>query len=226
MKMFKPKISILGDSISTYEGYQPYGYSIYYRDDRLYDNELENVNDTWWMQVIDAIGGELDVNASISGSTVAGRFFPSACSDERCSALGTTDAPDLILVYMGTNDRGFSVPVGMERATDMNSFYGAYRQMLKKIKKNYPSAKIVCATLPMGRLNAENRAEYDRFMREDSGYDEAIVKAVAAEGCILADIAAFGERYETLDYCHPTREGHKMLAALWLRALNLSGGNI
>lgn len=223
MNMVRPKISILGDSISTYEGYQPYGYSVYYRDDRLYDNGLESANDTWWMQVIGALGGELAVNASFSGSMVAGRFFPSACSDERCSAPGIAEAPDLILIYMGTNDRGFSVPIGMERPTDTNSFYGAYRQMLQKLRKNYPFAKIVCATLPMGRLNTEDKTGYDRFQREDASYNEAIAKAVAAEGCILADIAASGERYETLDYCHPTREGHKTLADLWLKALDLSG---
>lgn len=219
MKTDRLKISILGDSISTYEGYQPYEYSVYYRDDRLYENGLESVNDTWWMQVIAAMGGELDVNASFSGSTVAGRFFPAACSDERCSALGADEAPDLILIYMGANDRGLSVPVEMEKPTDTNSFYGAYRRMLQKLKKNYPSAKIVCATLPMGCLETENKAEFDRFQREDATYNKAIAKAVAAEECILADIAAFGERYETLDYCHPTRDGHKTLAALWLRAL-------
>lgn len=222
MSKRKPKISILGDSISTYEGYQPYGYSVYYQDDRLYDNELESVEDTWWMQVIGALGGELYINDSFSGSTVAGMFFPSACSDERCSALGAEDAPDMIFVYMGTNDRGLSVPLGMENPADPNGFYGAYRQMLKKIKLNYPFAKIVCATLPTGRLQEGDAGGYD----EDTGYNEAIARAVAEEGCMLADIAAFGKRYETLDDCHPTRAGHKTLAGLWLKALGLSGENI
>lgn len=222
MKPVRPKISVLGDSISTYEGYQPYGYSVYYRDDRLCDNGLESVNDTWWMQVIHALGGELQVNGSFSGSMVAGALFPSACSDERCLVLGESGAPDMILIYMGTNDRGFSVPVGTKRSTCADSFYGAYRLMLQKLRKMYPSAKIVCATLPMGRLKTEDPTAYDRFMREDEDYNEAIRSAVAAEGCILADIAAFGERYETLDFCHPTREGHKTLAALWRKALDFT----
>lgn len=51
------KISILGDSISTYVGYNPYGYAVYYKDDRLCDNDITDVNDTWWKQVIDALGG-------------------------------------------------------------------------------------------------------------------------------------------------------------------------
>lgn len=211
------KISILGDSISTYEGYQPYGYSVYYREERIYENDLESVKDTWWMQVIDALGGELCANDSFSGSTVTGDFFPAACSDKRCSALG--EDPDLILIYIGSNDRGFEASVGMEDPADSHGFYGAYRLMLKKIKKNYPSSKIVCGTLPMGRLKEDDPTRYDRFMREDPRYDEAIVRAAADEGCLLADVASFGERYETLDFCHPTKEGHKTLASLWLKSL-------
>ena len=42
------KISIPRDSISTYVGYNPYGYSVYYKDDRLYDNDITSVDDTWW----------------------------------------------------------------------------------------------------------------------------------------------------------------------------------
>lgn len=53
---------------------------------------------------------------------------------------------------MGTNDRGFEMPIGVDNPEDPKSFYGAYRIMLRKIKKNYPLAKIVCGTLPMGRL--------------------------------------------------------------------------
>ncbi len=77
------KISILGDSISTYVGYNPYGYHVYYRDDRLYDNDITSVNDTWWKQVIDAIGGELCINNSYSGSCVAGTFESYFHIDER-----------------------------------------------------------------------------------------------------------------------------------------------
>ena len=211
-------ISILGDSISTYIGYQPYGYKVYYREDRLYDNELESVDDTWWMQVIDALGGTLCVNNSYSGSTVRGGFFPAACSDERCSSLHGEHAPDLILLYIGTNDRGYNVPLGMEEPLDSETFYGAYRLMLQKIKRNYPSAKIVCATLPMGKLQGGGDLD-DIFKREDTRFDEAIKRAVREENCILADIASFKEPYESLDYAHPTKNGHRTLAELWLKAL-------
>lgn len=55
--MYKLKISILGDSISTYAGYNPPCYPVYYKDDKAYENDIVSVNDTWWKQVIDAVGG-------------------------------------------------------------------------------------------------------------------------------------------------------------------------
>ena len=91
--------------------------------------------------------------------------------------------------------------------------------MLKQLKANYPSAKIVCATLLMGKLKDTINLAYDRFMREDDRYNEAIRLAVKEEECLLADIALSGERYETLDYCHPTKCGHKLMAKLWVDAL-------
>lgn len=217
--MPKYKVSILGDSISTYIGYNPRGYAVYYKDDKAYDNEINSVNDTWWKQVIDGLGGELCVNNSYSGSLVTGAFAPSACSAERCASLHDETAPDIILIYMGTNDRGFEMNLGENRPDDTMGFYGAYRAMLRQIKNNYPTAKIVCGTLLMGRLQAGQNLAYDRFMKEDMRYNGVIRLAVKEEGCLLADIALADERYETLDYCHPTKSGHKEMAKLWLAEL-------
>ena len=213
------KISILGDSISTYEGYLPYGYPAYYREDVNYDNGLESVDDTWWMQVINALG-VLCVNNSFSGSFVAGNSPACASSDERCSALHGESTPELILIYMGTNDRGLGLEIGAEKPLERYFFYGAYRLMLQKIKKNYPAAKIVCATLPAGRDREGRYSEYDVYNEKDSRYDEAIRAAVKEENCLLADLAAFKERYDTRDLLHPDRNGHKLLASLWLKELS------
>ena len=217
--MPKYKVSILGDSISTYIGYNPRGYAVYYKEDKAYDNEINSVDDTWWKQVIDGLGGELCVNNSYSGSLVTGAFAPSACSAERCASLHDETVPDIILIYMGTNDRGFEMNLGENRPNDTMGFYGAYRAMLRQIKNNYPTAKIVCGTLLMGRLQAGQNLAYDRFMKEDMRYNGVIRLAVKEEGCLLADIALADERYETLDYCHPTKSGQKEMAKLWLAEL-------
>lgn len=215
------KISVLGDSISTYEGWNPYGYAVYYKDDVAYENGIFSVNDVWWKKTIDSVGGKLCVNNSYSGSFVSGMGATSACSEERCSFLDGGDKPDLILVYMGTNDRGYGVKIGTEEAENAQCFYGGYRIMLKRLKVNYPTAKIVCATLLVGYLkNYKYIPMAPEDMKTVERYNEAIRLAVNEEGCFLADIALSDERYETLDYCHPTAEGHKTLAKLWIEHLN------
>lgn len=215
----KYQISILGDSISTYAGYNPPENAVYYRDDRLYDNELESVDDTWWMQVIAALQGELVINESFSGSLVAGTSEACGCSDKRCSNLHAAQKPNLILVYMGTNDCGTIRNIGMERPNDCECFYGAYRTMLQKIKRNYPEAKIVCATLPTWQCGGWGGEFAEEFARRAVRYNDAIKAAVQEESCLLADLACFDERYESNEDCHPNKRGHAQLASLWLKAL-------
>ena len=105
-------VSILGDSISTYEGYNPEGYSVYYYGPWLYQNEMTSVYDTWWAKTNQALRAYLCINNSFSGSRVTGGQFPSASSRERTSALHKEPySPDIILVYIGFNDFGGGVPV-------------------------------------------------------------------------------------------------------------------
>ncbi len=204
----KLKISILGDSISTYAGFNPYGYAVYYAGDKIIENGLASVDDTWWKQVIDGLGGVLCENNSYSGSLVWGNNETCACSEERCSALHNENTPDVILIFMGTNDRGYNVGV--------QKFYDAYCTMLRRIKKNYPAAKIVCATLLLGYERGDSYASVEIA---EFDYNNAIRKAVNDEGCLLVDIAATRKRYETLEGCHPTKNGHSLIAKLWLDKL-------
>ena len=59
------RFCVLGDSISTYEGYTPASvvfYDSYFQ--RL--TGVTSVNDTWWMQVINGLGGILHFHQRIS----------------------------------------------------------------------------------------------------------------------------------------------------------------
>ena len=105
-------VSILGDSISTYEGFNPEGYAVFYDKRVQLLNGLDSVYDTWWAKVNQSLKAYLCVNNSYSGSTVSGVEFPSAGSDVRCSGLHTPlHQPDLILIYLGFNDFGRGVRV-------------------------------------------------------------------------------------------------------------------
>lgn len=92
-------LSVMGDSISTFEGYNPYGFAVYYKEDVAYENDLKTAADTWWMQVADYFGWEICVNNSYSGSLVADVGYSSACKEERCSLLSSDNNPDIILIY-------------------------------------------------------------------------------------------------------------------------------
>lgn len=209
------RISVIGDSISTYEGWTPYGFAVYYKDDIAYENGINCIGDMWWRQVLDCFGGELCVNNSYSGCLVAYTGFTSASSVERCSLCG--DNPDVILIYVGTNDRGYGMNTDDGDAPE--SFYGGYRIMLRRLKANYPSAKIICATLLTGYKKGLKKTVSDEERNHAEKYNAAIRRAVKDENCILADIALSGERYETLDYCHPTKAGHSTIAKLWIEKL-------
>lgn len=212
--------SIVGDSISTYDGYNPWGYAVYYKDDILYDNEMVGVEDTWWMSLINCVRGKLGVNNSYSGSLVSGKYAPAGCSEERCQALHEVEKPDVILIYMGANDLGWEVPIGLDEYENTEKFYGAYRTMLQKIKKHYPEAKIICGTLLNAYLSgAEKRPTNESLLKETAEYNQAIRLAVQEEGVLLADIANFGRRYQTRDLLHPDKTGHRQIAKLWLKCL-------
>lgn len=216
----KYKVSILGDSISTYFGFTDFDYPIYYTEVRALINGIKSVDDIWWKQVIEHIGGELCVNNSYSGSLVTGESSSSACSKERCTRLSNESFPDIVLIYIGTNDRGELVSVGNEEVSGTDTFYGAYRVMLRRIKENYPEAKIFCGTLLFpyreGSGEKKQRGKLPIFAEE---INNAIKFAANKEGCLVADLASYNEQYETLEYCHPTKAGHKTIATLWLKAL-------
>ena len=69
-------ISILGDSISTYQGFQPPGYAVYYQDYYRHVNELNSVYDTWWAKVNQYLRAYICVDNAYSGSKVTGAEFP------------------------------------------------------------------------------------------------------------------------------------------------------
>ncbi len=216
------KISILGDSISTYQGCNPDNYEVYYQDKAADENGLVSVNDTWWAQVINHLGGQLLVNNSYSGSRVCDEDFPSARSFERISHLGTLqNSPDIILIYMGFNDfaRGFGVYENMFMFK-APTFYESYKDMIEKIKCNYKGSKIICGTLMKTHIKDNDDWQFpsNRSDIKIDMYNEAIMKIGDETSVFVADIGKY-QAYETLDAKHPTNLGHKIIAKSWISEL-------
>lgn len=104
----KRLFSVYGDSISTFEGVTPDGWSIFYTGEQREATGVQTPADTWWMQVINHFGGELLANAAWSGCVCEGNVFPQGASERRIAALERDGkAPDDILIYIGINDYGW-----------------------------------------------------------------------------------------------------------------------
>lgn len=125
------KISILGDSISTYAGENAQSASdshtiadgtyTYAGNHCRYPNDyLKNVNDTYWKMLINEFGMTLGINDSWAGSCVSWDGTEGSdkganiyiASPTRIGHLDDNGTPDIILVNAGTNDIGKDVPIG------------------------------------------------------------------------------------------------------------------
>lgn len=154
------RVSILGDSYSTFEGWvQPEWNAIYYypetseRSNKI--NDVKMVEQTWWYQVVHNMGYVLEKNNSFSGSTICYTGyrdkdgFHKDYSDRsfigRAADLGH---PDVILVCGGTNDSWCEAPVGEYKWSRWNNddlyyFRPAMAKMCSELKILYPRARIL-----------------------------------------------------------------------------------
>lgn len=97
------KVSILGDSYSTFQGIIPANYSTFYPNNQ---NDVKEVEQTWWSLYIKAKGYELEKNDSWSGTTICGTGY-GRMDSSRSNFISRVDSlgnPDIIFVFGGTND--------------------------------------------------------------------------------------------------------------------------
>lgn len=230
-RYYGKQFSILGDSISTLEGYNPKGYKVFYSGDNCIKSFVLQMADTWWDKVISFFGGELLVNNSWSGSKVTksaeqSQLFPSGCSDERTSSLHINDVkPDVILVFLGTNDWAFGAKTGNETnipGEDNNEiFESAYHNMLLKLIRNYPQSEIWCCTLSETIISANPDF---RFPHKYAGthidvYNEIIRKMAWKNKCRIIDLCNYKIPYDSIDGFHPTDCGMETIARIVIREM-------
>ncbi len=218
-------VSILGDSISTFEGCNTKGYSIYYDEYHKEINGIKGVEDMWWHKVITHLGAQLCTNNSYSGSLVTGDKFPAANTYQRINSLCTAfNKPDIILVNIGFNDFGYGRKIYPDYNNDHDflSFIFAYGIMLDRIREVYPDSQIICGTLVRGYVKDHK----DRIFPDApvsyhiDDYNNVIRDSCKKRNIRLADIAQSGEFLETLELCHPTAAGQDTLAKLWIKYID------
>ena len=153
------KLSILGDSMSTYQTIVPDGYSCFYPYPTA---DVNNYNDTWWMQVANRFGMKLLMNNSFSGTCVStGTGNYSTTLDSRLANLMKNgEKPDVIIIFMGANDCG-------SQYVQLSTFKSSYKVMLEKIQALCPEAEIICLTLPKAKMYTDaNRADYSKVIMD------------------------------------------------------------
>lgn len=230
-KYYGKKFSILGDSISTLAGYNPKGYKVFFDGESCEKSGVEKMQDTWWGKVIDFFGGELLVNNSWSGSRVTrlpnnDNLFPSGCSDERTGGLHINGVkPDVIIVYLGTNDWAFGAELDGTRLlidkSNMQYFAAAYETMLEKTKTNYPNAEIWCCTLNTTFMssNPSFSFPYEYGGTHIEKYNQIIKDTADMNNCKIIDLYSYHIPYDSIDGSHPNADGMNTLATLIIREI-------
>ena len=158
------KVSILGDSYSTFQGVNPPNYAPFYPNDR---NDCTQVEQTWWDLYIKAKGYQLERNDSWGGTTICGTGY-GRMDTSRSNFISRVDSlghPDIIFVFGGTNDAWANSPVGEYQYADWTkddckNFRPALACLIYMLQKRYPEAQIVSI------LNSELREPINESMRE------------------------------------------------------------
>ena len=212
------KLSILGDSISSYDGVSndasvnatiginPYFY-----------REPFPVEKTYWKRVMEKFGLTLCVNNSWSGGNLSGRENPYS-GVNRANNLSRDDGmrPDLIIFFMGINDLG--------RKVDISVFAADYEHTLTTIKEKYPNAFVCCVNLPDRDIVMKKQTEL---------FNTAINNAVKIAGSKFFVADLFHSRLNndfyylnTVDSLHPDEDGMRMIAEVIEEAIksNCQGG--
>ena len=234
-------LSILGDSISTFDGWIPGECVVFYP----FDGEVTDVSQTWWMMLLGETEMELCANSSSSGSTCVGDSSSIddpkyACGGYRISSLTGKQGrmPDIIIVYLGTNDVLNTVPIGDNDGTklveegEIENFSDAYCLMLDKLASEYPAAAIYCCTLlPIGKWG--NEQPFVTFTNgsglTSEDYSKQIEVIAENKGIPVIDLYHCGieiDNMETMttDGVHPTPDGMKCVTKAVLNVIEGSKG--
>lgn len=152
-------VLIFGDSYSTFEGYIPDGFAVYYSKTEGGETDVRAVEDTWWYQLLKEIDSRLIQNNSWSGSTICYTGYNgSDCSKTSsfiCRLKKLQDAGffkeneiDTVFVFGGTNDSWAGSPVGELKYSDweeqnLYSVLPAFCYFINELRRILPNAHII-----------------------------------------------------------------------------------
>ena len=144
------RVSILGDSYSTFQGYIPEGNEAwYYTSVDTSRTDVDNVTQTWWWQVISQSGCLIEKNDSYSGATISNHGYNNEDYSYRSfvTRLPRLGSPDVIFIFGGTNDDWAGAELGKYQydnfaQADFFTYRPALAYLLEQAKERYPNVRI------------------------------------------------------------------------------------
>lgn len=206
------KLSFLGDSITTFVGYNPSGYATKYPL-----GDVTQVNQTWWEQFIEFTGVTLLSNNSYSASRVSSGGNGSL----QTRLTGIDAGTDICLIFMGTNDLGNGVTFGdfdpTKTTFDTSQFTDALCNAIVNLQTNYPTTKFVWMT-PLKRfVSTTNNVQYSNSSQTVDTYTDRIIEVCNYYGIEYLDMRGVGfnsmnQTKYLVDALHPNAAGMDRIA--------------
>lgn len=192
---------IVGDSISTFSSFIPKGFASFYPYPTA---DVNDMNMTWWMRVINGVGGTLFVNNSYSGTCVADNSSNATKNLSRmkyCMLGGK--APDVILIFMGANDCASG-------AINDTMFDSGYELMLGHLRELCPSSEVVLLTLPSTAFYSKDK---------QTTFNNIIKSKATKYNLGFVDVSGVSLDGHKVDSAHPNAEGMRLVAEGILKGL-------
>lgn len=212
--MENTNIAIMGDSISTFYSPNSKVNSIWQGENQFYypryAPSVSSVTLTWWYQTVEALGANLLVNNSLSGSAVCVGNHKASDRARILKNMYNNQIPDVLIIYMGVND-GVS-----EVAT--NTFEKGYRTMLELIETNFPSCQVFVCTLPYETYtDGTYRIPYNDVIEKLA--DEFEIPVIDFENLWDASTEKKNDWHYLYDNIHPGTLGMQKIAQVVTKAI-------
>lgn len=195
------QFSVLGDSLSAYEGYIPEGNRPYY------NNSFFDVSSMWWQVLADQTGMlpcVIDASGGSGVTELLGAEEESAGNGPRCERLGKNGQdPDLILVWLGGND--------YRNGCDVRWLQINYEEMLRRMQATYRETEIyVCTYFSVSAMKEAQAVELNTVIRQAA--DAVGVPVIDTSAC---GISEENEESYIIDLdglgIHPNQQGQELV---------------
>ena len=151
---------IIGDSYSTFRGYVPEGYEVYYAEEIIRETDLTQVSQTWWYRVMEETGLNLVLNNSWCGAPIGYTGYDGEDCSHTSSFIyrlrqlkeqGFFDKNEIhtVFAFGGTNDSWADAPLGSVQwdhcaEKDLHFVLPAICCFFRELRETLPNAEIYC----------------------------------------------------------------------------------